>query len=385
VSAVRDSLLFTSAFRTASAEVLSVCPIAKIRQLNNNLKELAVRTDAQHDDNGKSSEPTVREVIHTPSTNQHYVPQFLLRNFASGRNKQIYVFEKLSQKTFRTSVRNVAAESGFYDYQVDGEVLSVDPALQDLENVTKDIISKIIRGRSLREIDDRTRKNLAVFAATQLFRTEAHRKRWSDVNTKLRQTIIAMGGDPEKVEGFGPISEEDLRVQMISTLPSRAVEGAAYILEKSWMLLGTSSQKPFCTSDNPITMSNTLNQNSHIGTLGLAVPGIEIYFPLSKTLCLGFFCPTIEELIRKSQKRASSPGNPGANWCMAFDGLAPLEMEHDNVTYLNSLQVINAERYVFLGDSDFSLVSKMLQNHPELKDGPRFQVNHPSVSPKEIP
>ncbi|MDB5789306.1 DUF4238 domain-containing protein [Caballeronia mineralivorans] len=49
---------------------------------------------------------------------QHYVPQFLLRNFGTGKKDQLHVFNKATDKTFLTNARNVAAESRFYDFPV---------------------------------------------------------------------------------------------------------------------------------------------------------------------------------------------------------------------------------------------------------------------------
>lgn len=47
--------------------------------------------------------------------NQHYVPQFVLRNFvASGKKKYIYVFDKLHEKKFKTGIKNIGAENAFY-------------------------------------------------------------------------------------------------------------------------------------------------------------------------------------------------------------------------------------------------------------------------------
>src|ERR1700694_2235755 len=37
------------------------------------------------------------------------VPQFVLRNFVSGRSKQIYVFDKTTGKSFKTAVRNIGS------------------------------------------------------------------------------------------------------------------------------------------------------------------------------------------------------------------------------------------------------------------------------------
>jgi hypothetical protein len=38
---------------------------------------------------------------------------------------------------------------------------------------------------------------------------------------------------------------------------------------------------------------------------------------------------------------------------------------------MNSLQVIEAERFLFSADGDFSLAEDMLRTNPELKVGPR--------------
>lgn len=46
---------------------------------------------------------------------QHYVPKLLLRGFAEGPNEQVYVFDKATDRAFRTSIRNIAGEVGFYD------------------------------------------------------------------------------------------------------------------------------------------------------------------------------------------------------------------------------------------------------------------------------
>ena len=51
---------------------------------------------------------------------QHYVPRFLLKNFAKGKKPQIFVYDKSNDKQFKTNIKNIAAETGFYDIKVDG-------------------------------------------------------------------------------------------------------------------------------------------------------------------------------------------------------------------------------------------------------------------------
>ena len=44
----------------------------------------------------------------------HYVPQFLLKNFSVDPNKpQVWAYDKSTGRSFRTNVRNIAAEKGF--------------------------------------------------------------------------------------------------------------------------------------------------------------------------------------------------------------------------------------------------------------------------------
>jgi uncharacterized protein DUF4238 len=47
--------------------------------------------------------------------NQHTVPQSYLRRFAVQRD-MIWVFDKVTRRSFLTNVRNVASEAGFYDF-----------------------------------------------------------------------------------------------------------------------------------------------------------------------------------------------------------------------------------------------------------------------------
>ena len=68
-----------------------------------------------------------------PAKVQHYVPQFLLRSFATGKKHRLQVFDKQAGRSFATVTRNVAAESRFYDFEVGGQVLSLDRASPHLK------------------------------------------------------------------------------------------------------------------------------------------------------------------------------------------------------------------------------------------------------------
>lgn len=308
-------------------------------------------------------------------TNQHYVPQFLLRNFGSGRGKQIFVFDKATGEIYQKPIKKVASGKGFYDCEVDGVPQSVDPLLTKMESVSSRMISRIVTAHSLRVLSDTGRKMVALFATVQMLRTDARRKKLKGMIDDVYAAVKSMGRDPNKVEGFEFLNEEDTRAASITSLRTLAADLMPYFLNKSWILYSATQVHPFYISDNPVTRFNS-NMHPFLSMLGLRALGMEIYLPLSSILCLGFLCPTIETTIRESYELAGRLGHPVPpglhEWITALDIGATVALDPSNVTHHNSLQVASAERFVFSSNDDFSLAREMLRQLPELKGGPRY-------------
>jgi Protein of unknown function (DUF4238) len=72
-------------------------------------------------------------------------------------------------------------------------------------------------------------------------------------------------------------------------LPKLALDLTPHIINKAWLLYSTLSQHAFYISDNSVALQNTTNQDPLRGILGLGVQGIEIYLPISGTVCFGIF------------------------------------------------------------------------------------------------
>lgn len=235
-----------------------------------------------------------------PDDHQHVVPQLLLRNFATGsrRNRQIWVFDKQTGKEFRTAVRNVATEGGFYDFVIDGRLHSLDPAMTRLESTVAADILAIVQNRVIPG-DPEARVRLATFLSVQKLRTDAQRQQYFHFGELLRKTLEEREG-PQAASLIPKTSKEQSYAEAISMIPDLLKSALPHILGKSWILYGTTHQYPFYVSDNPVTLYNTVNQHELMGGEGLAVPGIEIYLPVSDTLCLGLLCPSIEAWLRNS-------------------------------------------------------------------------------------
>ena len=113
-----------------------------------------------------------------------------------------------------------------------------------------------------------------------------------------------------------------------------------------------------------------------------AVRGIQVYFPISSTLTLAFFCRSHEIMIRDgvNRIRTSIVGDssfpldfgPMLDWMRAFRKGTPLGSKPDNVVNHNSLQVRQAERFVFCSRRDFALVEDMINEEPRFSVGRRL-------------
>jgi len=310
------------------------------------------------------------------STNQHYVPQFLLRSFASSPSgKQIYVFDKAKERSFSSSIEKVASARAFYDFEVNGVVDSIDPLLGKLERVTSAVIKNITQVRSLRNLSTSARTLVALFAVVQMLRTEAQRKQSKALIDDLHDAIKRAGWNTDKVEGFDFLDEEEVRVSSITSLRELARDLLPHLVNKDWVLYRAPQGSSLYISDNPVALFN-LNQDPVRSTLGLRVPGIQLYLPLSSDLCLRFLCPTIADTVRGSYELAKKLGHPVPchveSLIHALDGGDMLPLDPANVIHQNSLQVANAERFVFCQSDDFALVREMIQSFQELKAGPRF-------------
>jgi Protein of unknown function (DUF4238) len=313
--------------------------------------------------------PTIR-------TNQHYVPQFLLRNFASSSGgDQVHVFDKANEKSFSAAINRVASARAFYDYEDEGERPSIDPLLTKLESVTSRVVRNIVQARSLQCLSKADRTLLALFATVQKLRTDARRKQVKALSDSLYDAIKRAGFDPARVRGFDFLSDEEARIYAITSLRELARDLLPQFQNKSWILYSAPEHCPLYISDNPVALFN-LTEHPFLSTLGLGVPGIQIYLPLSRDLCLGFLCPTIEVTVRESYEIATSLGHPVPahvhSFINALNGDGVLALDRANVVHQNSLQVWNAERFVFCSNPEFALILEMLQSVPELRTGPRF-------------
>ncbi len=324
---------------------------------------------------GKNSYPKI----------QHYVPKFILRNFTTGSGSKIYAFDKKTGELFNPDVKNVAAERGFYDTEFDPNVLPIESRLGGLESAVSPIINKIVLEESLFHVSDKERLILSLFIAVQFLRVKQKRIMLADVNQILEERLRKMGADPKKVKNFEVMDEESIKRTSIHGMMDAKIF-VPHIRNKAWFLFKAPKSHPLYVSDNPITMQNELGRGPR-GNLGLAVRGIEIYFPISKALSLGLYCESHAQAVRDGLRRheilqkrnpyIANPVNidPLKRMMEGLQSGCAISLSGENVINQNSLQVIYSSRFVYSSVEDFSLVRKMIRDNPKFKRGISIEHN----------
>jgi hypothetical protein len=318
---------------------------------------------------------------------QHYVPKFLLENFCVNNASQLYVYDKSADRIWQSSVRDIASQNKYYDFEFEGHPATLELSLSQMENRAAKIIKRVLSSESLKVLSIEDRAYLSYFIAVQHFRTPLLIQQVRNLDRLIAEKVEQGGGKIEDIENYQPLKPEDERLfhaRMLCTEPKRM---AHYIHEKSWCLLKTDHRNPFYISDTPVTLQN-LRDTWPRGNLGVASDGIEIYLPFSRTITLGMHCPTTEDTMRHYLKRGKklfrrSPELrilhgaalvDAEKTLKAFEGSRPLLCKPENVENLNSLQVKTAERFIYCGSDSLALVSDMIKENKTMRIGPRWQM-----------
>lgn len=334
---------------------------------------------------------------------QHYVPRMLMRPFAvpgAGKFEQIQVFDKHTDRSFTARLEDVLAGRYFNTIWHDDWVEDVEGPLSKLEDRAAPIIRKLVADRSWANLDGEEQVTLGFFLAVQFVRGPDTRARIDQMIDQLQAKAEAMAKDKAgRKVAAAPTADE--RKQMIFELMrTSAAELAEMMLEKSWLLFEP-EEGEFYLGDTPLAMHNDRDMGPY-GNIGLAVPGIQIYFPLAPDLLLALWCPSLTaELLDAQEKHRLAVGSLSL---LETLGVAPLSKQErevladlrgklpratamvealktktalksdaDNLRFLNHLQVRSAERYVLTRNQPFDLVREMVAHKDSYRRGMRLR------------
>ena len=309
----------------------------------------------------------------------HYVPQFLLRNFASEKRETLYAFDKWDSKQFQVAIKDAAAERGYNSFETDEASGCAEEFFTQIETTASPLIQTIVSDRQLPALSPEGRDALAQFGVAQMLRSKNHRAIYDQMGSIIRK-LAEKEGTPEFKAWVGLADLAGDKQALLIHLKEDILRLSPYLTQKDWVLFYSTASDPLLIGDSPLIRTNTLNRSELQGTIGLASPGVEIYLPLSPTLVLGFMCPTIGEMMRALvNKLGKAEAKLASSYIAALESRARLALEPPNIDFMNSQQVIASERFVYSGSNDFALVREMLESDPLLRKGRRITTNQGSL------
>ena len=262
--------------------------------------------------------------------NQHYIPQFCLRKFASASNKVINLYN-LDSKTFikNATIKHQACKDYFY-----GKNTSIEDALSYFENGVSKVFNKILRNNKLPQKKSEDYLMLLLFISIQYNRTKfAH----DDMMRIHHQMMSILGKDFNQLS---TLSDENWIYERISI----AVQCTSYLKDLKMKLILNKTTNEFIYSDNPIVFYNQFLEMKGRPEIGYGSIGIEILLPISPFLCLILYDSQIYH-IGKSQSDIIEIYNS------------------DDINNLNKLQVLSANSNIYFSkDSTQKYIEKITEN-----------------------
>jgi hypothetical protein len=313
---------------------------------------------------------------------QHFVPQFVLKNFSIPNKNQLWVFDKLSESSFLNSIRDTAASKNFYELEKENISLNTEEILSDIESDSAPILKKIIDESSIKNITEEEHNIICLFTALQYLRTNKTRDQLEQINqiisNKLKKENYYF--DRNLIES----TKSEIKDSSIYTLYSSSLDVMIDIKTKRFGLMIAPKSSTFLTSDNPITLYNHKPKPGR-GNLGTRVKNIEIYFPISPSHSLVFTCPDLINELEEQLSKAKLFNQIGHkhnfnieenNYIVdCYNYKIPFHLNNKNMDFQNSLQVVHSTRFIYSNENNFFLCKDMLKKDPTLKKAPKVQSN----------
>ena len=125
--------------------------------------------------------------------------------------------------------------------------------MSNLETMAAAIIQKFIKEEALTNITDEEKLSLSVFIAAQFARVKQMRNMMKQMNDLLVKRLTEMGVDPNKVDGFTPADDIEIKKSTVVGLGASIAEFTPYIYDKAWVLFKAPKSTSYYISDNPVT------------------------------------------------------------------------------------------------------------------------------------
>lgn len=180
---------------------------------------------------------------------------------------------------------------------------------------------------------------------------------------------------------------------------SGILKGIKALWNYAWFVMEVEKGQTLWLSDCPVVLNN--DEKGIYAGLGFAAPGIQIYMPMTPELILVCWHPVVAGRFITEQKttrdllgrlraqfllgtkpnkaelksiiaKLEAAAKPIDRVVSAIKSRGLVQATADNVLHLNWQQFQWSHRFILSREDDFSLVARMLEEHPDLKTGMRM-------------
>ena len=322
----------------------------------------------------------------------HYVPKFVLENFA--QSGKLSIFDKHNFRQFKLPPYRAMGEKDFTNVRIGDRLLSFENKFTSIENLAAPVIGRIVEQRSLTSLDPMDQATLHTFVVVQFLRSKRRRSDQAAIGLEIKRRWPEANLNPTHNE---IVDEEFEKFSSLEFAFSNLEEFTSILVPKHSYLLIKDCPGELYISDNPMVMHNNKKYGPY-GNIGLAVPHIEIYYPLSADIVLAYMCPlTMRETEEVHYKAKKEVNSLISRMFMSPLGLSMADRIHieesraelrraenyyamikndrvaaissENLLFLNSLQIMNSFRYLACRTNDFTFATKALLEKPHWKEG----------------
>lgn len=322
----------------------------------------------------------------------HYVPRFVLDNFTN--NGKLSILDKHTLKQFKLPPYRAMGEKDYNNIRIGDELLSFENRFSYIEDRAAPIISRIIQQQSLASLDAMDEATLHTFVVIQLLRSKRRRRDNAQLTEEIKRRWPEADLNPLKEQMD---DDEADKFFALNFTFSKLDEMVAPFLSKHSYLMIKDCPGELYISDNPTVMHNSKEFGPY-GNIGIAVPHIEIYYPLSHRVVLAYMCPLSMREIEERQRAADreidsifgrkflSPAGLTTLDKLAIEQMRfeaqrarthyamlrnerVVPMKSDNLLFLNSLQILSSFRYLACRTTDFAFAIKALAERPHWREG----------------
>lgn len=292
----------------------------------------------------------------------HYVPQTLLKGFSPRPSTdQIFVFDKMTGRRYKTAVVKAAAERDFNSVNIGGQSINYEILFQEADSRLAIAIKELSSQRSFLRVDRQIVAELADHVAIQLIRTKIIRTSPIEFSSEFSDLLDGYG--LERIQGL-----DDAAARRIAFAKLFELDQTVKILKKKNIVLLISEAGSLCISDNPVVMNNSFPY----GRIGLDAPGIEIYFPLSPYISLALYCPSILEILSEAINEKHPRPAPKAEFSYRLKSSLelgePLIIDESYCRALNELQVLQSSRFLYSSNANFAFVESVIARNPKARE-----------------